>query len=309
MNKYLIIKRGIAAAVMSASILGSSAGMAFAQSSVAAGTSVAPPIYELMATPGETVSKIVNVRNDSTQSQTYKMVVQGFTSSNETGGLSFLPASSADLSGWMNVNPDEFTLPPGQSRDVSVVIKVPGSAAPGGHYATVFAQTAGASDAVARIGSMVGSSFLVRVGGRVVESADVVEFSTPQSRVIPGQMIGFTVRTKNTGNTHIRPQGTIEIFNGDIKVDEIAVNPEGLTVLPGAVRKFNAESNKTLPAGRYRAQMTLVYGSGQTVSVPAISFMVVGEMSVATIVAIILAIFVLILAAALLVNRRPTSKK
>lgn len=310
MNKYLQLKRGLAAAAMSAALLGSSAGAVFAQSASASlGSSVAPPVYDLMAKPGETFSKIMNVRNDSSGSQSFRMVVQGISSSNEVGGLNFLPVSSADLSGWMSVSPEDFTLAPGQSKDVTVTVKVPASAAPGGHYATVFAQSGGPQTGGAQISSMVGSAFLVRVSGRVVESADVVEFSTAQARVIPGQPIEFTVRAKNTGNTHIRPQGTIEVFNGDIKVDEIAVNPEGLTVLPGAVRKFEVQSNKTLPAGRYRAQMTMVYGAGQSISVPAVSFMVVGEMSIATVVAIVLAIFVLILAAALLVNRRPMSKK
>lgn len=311
MNKFLHLKRGIAAVTMAATILGSGAGMALAQAPTNAtvGSSVAPPVYDLTAKPGETVVKTMNVRNDSSASQTYTTVIHGITSSNEEGGLAFSPSSSADLSGWITVSPSTFTLAPNQAKDVTVTVKVPATASAGGHYATVFAQTSAPASGGAHMNAMVGTSFLLRVSGKVTESADVVEFSTAQARVIPGQPIEFTVRAKNTGNTHIKPQGTIEIFNGDIKVDEIAVNPEGLSILPGAVRKFNVASNKTLPTGNYRAQMTMVYGVGQTLSVPAISFSVVGEMSVATVVAIVLAIFVLILAAALMVNRRPMNKK
>ena len=270
------------------------------------GATVSPPLYDLTAKPGETIIKMMSVRNDSSSSQTYTPVVNTIAPSNEEGGLAFGPAVATDLSGWIKVTPSTLTLAPNASGDFTITVKVPANAAPGGHYATVFAMNkpSAPSNGGATITTLVGTSMLLKVSGNITESASVVEFSTRRARVIPGEAIDFTVRVRNTGNVHIRPQGTIEIFRGDVKVDEIPLNADGLNVLPGNVRKFTAASNKSLPAGTYTAQLTLVYGAGQTVSVPSISFAVIGEMSLAVIVATILGIFVLILLAALMVNRR-----
>ncbi|MCE9585977.1 hypothetical protein K8R04_01495 [Candidatus Uhrbacteria bacterium] len=304
--KFFHVKRTFAAAVMSLTVFGGSAGAVLAQGGPSSlGTTVSPPVYDLTAKAGETVTKTMTVRNDSSMTQVYTPVVNTIAPANEEGGLAFGPSSASDLSGWITVSPSSLSLAPNKTGDFTFVIKVPAGAAPGGHYATVFAMSKPTSSAgSASITTLVGTSVLLKVAGNITESASVVEFSTRRARVIPGEPIDFTVRVRNTGNVHIRPQGTIEIFRGDVKVDEIPLNADGLNVLPGNVRKFTAASNKSLPAGTYTSQLTLVYGAGQTVSVPSISFAVIGEMSLAVIVATILGIFVLILLAALMVNRR-----
>jgi hypothetical protein len=311
MNRTFLLKRGLAALATTALLTVGGAGAAFAADAPAVGSTVSPPVYDLTAAPGETVIKKMTVHNDASVAQSFVPVVNTISPANEQGGLSFGPVSSSDLSGWITVTPSKLDLAADQSGDFTITIKVPSNAAPGGHYATVFAENQSGTVSVngAQLTPLVGTSILLKVSGQITESADVVEFSTQRARVIPGEPIDFTVRVRNTGNIHIKPQGTIEIYNGNVKVDEIAVNPDGLNVLPGSIRMFTAVSNKTLPAGTYRAELSLVYGAGQTLSVPDISFVVVGETSLATMVAIILGIFVVILLAALLMNRRPTSGK
>jgi len=306
MNRTLNLKRTLAAMATSLALLGGSAGIV---SAAGIGTTVSPPVYDLAANPGETIIQKMTVHNDASSEQSYVPVVNTIAPANEQGGLSFGPASSADLSGWITVTPSKLDLPADQSADFTITIKVPTNATAGGHYATVFAKsdTPGTLDG-ANITALVGTSFLLKVSGATVESADVVEFSTSRARLIPGEPIDFAVRVRNSGNVHVRPQGTIQIFRDSIKVDEVTVNADGLTVLPSSIRKFTAESNKSLPSGTYTAKLTLTYGAGQTLSVPGISFVVIGEASMMTLVAIILGIFVLILIAALLVNRRKPSK-
>ncbi|HVM91103.1 MAG TPA: DUF916 domain-containing protein [Verrucomicrobiae bacterium] len=310
MNRTFLIKRGIATLATMAMVLGSGAGAALAAGPVA-GTTVSPPVYDLQANPGQTIIQKMTVHNDADASQSYTPVVNTIAPANEQGGLAFGPASSNDLSGWITVTPSKLDLAANQSGDFTITIKVPTNASAGGHYATVFAKSENGTVSVngATLTPLVGTSLLLKVAGQTRESADVVEFSTQRARVIPGEPIDFTVRVRNSGNVHVKPQGTIEIYNGNVKVDEVPVNADALNVLPGSIRLFSAVSNKTLPAGSYRAELSLVYGAGQTVSVPAISFVVIGETSMATMVAIILGIFVVILLAALLMNRRPMSGK
>jgi hypothetical protein len=309
MNRTFILKRGLAALATSAMLLGS--GMNAASAATPAGTTVSPPVYDLQASPGQTIVQKMTVHNDAEVSQSYTPVVNTIAPANEQGGLAFGPTNASDLSGWITVSPSKLDLPAGESGDFTITVKVPSNASAGGHYATVFAKSETGTVNVngASLTPLIGTSVLLKVAGNLTESADVVEFSTSRARLVPGEPIDFSVRVRNTGNVHVRPQGTIQIFRDNVKVDEVAVNDDGLTVLPSSIRKFAASSNKTLPSGSYTARLTMTYGAGQTLSVPAISFVVIGEASVATMVAIILGIFVIILAAALLMNRRKPSKK
>jgi len=84
------------------------------------------------------------------------------------------------------------------------------------------------------------------------------------------------------------------------------VNDTAGNVLPNSIRRFDSRSNKSLIPGRYTAQLVLTF-DGQTLTVPGLSFVVVGESSIAMMAAIALGILVLILAGALLVNRKKTN--
>jgi len=310
MSRTLYAKRAFAAVITTLTLVGSSAGIALAAGPI--GTTVSPPVYDLAGKGGEVIVKKMTVHNDSSAPQSYTSVVNTIAPANEEGGLAFGPASTADLSGWITVSPAKLDLAPNESADFNITIKVPAAAAAGGHYATVFAKSESSTQVAsgASVTSMVGTSILLKVSGSTVESADVVEFSTSRARLTPGEPIDFSVRMRNTGNVHVRPQGTIQIYRDSVKMDEVAINSDGLNVLPSSIRKFVGSSNKTLPSGSYTAKLALTYGAGQAIAVPAISFVVVGESSMATMVAIILGIFVLILIAALMVNRRkPTMGK
>jgi uncharacterized membrane protein len=252
----------------------------------------------------------MRVQNESSASQSYDVIVNSVSPADENGVVGYGPTTSNDLSGWIKVTPATMTLGPNQSGEFTITVNIPNNAAPGGHYATVFAMTKPGTGTGAMMRALIGTNILLNITGNVIESASVMEFSTPRARVIPGEPIDFSVRVRNSGNTHIKPQGVIEIYRGNVKVNELQVNESGSNVLPSGVRKFMATSDKTLPAGTYRAQLTMRYGAAQSIAVPAISFVVIGETSLAAIVATILGIFVLILIAALMVNRKkPMSGK
>jgi hypothetical protein len=99
----------------------------------------------------------------------------------------------------------------------------------------------------------------------------------------------------------------VEVFRGNEKVDELVVNAGGASVLPDSVRKFTVTTGKALAPGQYWARLSLRYGADRTLTVDPVNFVVIGETSMAAIVATILGIFVLILLAALMVNRKPVN--
>lgn len=272
-----------------------------------AGLSVAPPNTDLTLSGGEQVTRSLTITNEGSAAASVTMSVNNFTASGEEGGASYLPKGTGGLADWITLSPSSFTLEGGDSKDVNVVIDVPSNASAGGHYATVFAYTS-AQGAVSGTGAAVttaiGANFLVNISGNVVEKASIAEFSTPRSRLNAGEDVEFTIRITNSGNTHINPTGVVEVFRKGVKVDELTLNESGSAILPNSTRAFSVVSEKALLPGAYAAKATVSYGSGEVLSAPAISFAIIGDSSLMTLVAGGMAALAVLLALALLVGRK-----
>jgi uncharacterized membrane protein len=272
-----------------------------------AGLSIAPPNTDLTVSGGEQVTRTLSVSNEGTASVSVTMSANNFTASGEEGGASYLPSGSGGLSDWMTLSPRAFDLAGGASRDVTVIIDVPSNASAGGHYASVFAYTAASgevSGSGAAVTTAIAANFLLNVSGNVIESASIAEFSTPRSRLNAGEDVAFTVRITNSGNTHVTPTGVVELFRKGVKVDELTLNENGGAVLPNSTREFTVSSDQALLAGAYSATATVSYGSGEVLSAPAISFAVIGDSSLMSLVAGGLGVLAVLLALALLVGRK-----
>jgi uncharacterized membrane protein len=304
--KHNLIKKSLAWAMVPALTVMFFGASPVLAASPDASVTISPPIFDLTMNAGETQTKTLEIMNGGGSTMAYSVSVNGMTAGNETGGAAFTPVSDNDLSGWITVSPDTLILDPDKSGKITLTIKIPKNAAPGGHYATVFTTSEpGKIEGGSGIGTaqMVGAHVLVKVTGNVILSASVAEFSTPHARFAQGESVDFTVRVKNDGNVHLKPQGVIEILRNGVKVDEVQVNPGQGNVLPNSIRRFDVKSTKSLTPGRYTANLVLMY-EGNTINVPALSFVVVGESSLALMAAIGLGVLVLVLAAALLVNRK-----
>ena len=307
MNRTLqnIVTR-FALAAMSIGLVAGPSMVAHAQSA-SLGTTISPPSFELTLSPGENVTKTIDIQNNSGTDQTYTLSTNGFTAVGEDGAATYSPEVSNDLSGWMTFSPaDIITVPSNSAVKVDVTIAVPSDAAPGGHYATAFALTQSPNVQTTGVGvrQMFGVNFLVRVAGNLIENASVVEFSMPKARLAPGEEMTFNARVKNTGNVHIKPTGVVEIYRGSAKVDEVEINPTGGNILPNSIRRFAVKSTKYLPAGKYRAGLVLQYGASQVIQVPPVDFVVVNENLFVMVVIASLIILAIILIIALVVNRR-----
>lgn len=272
-----------------------------------AGLSVAPPNTDLTLSGGEQVTRSLTITNEGSAAASVTMSVNNFTASGEEGGASYLPKGTGGLADWITLSPSSFTLESGDSKDVNVVIDVPSNASAGGHYATVFAYTSAqgaVSGSGAAVTTAIGANFLVNISGNVVEKASIAEFSTPRSRLNAGEDVEFTIRITNSGNTHINPTGVVEVFRRGVKVDELTLNESGSAILPNSTRAFTVVSQKALLPGAYTASATVSYGSGEVLAAPAISFAIIGDSSLMTLVAGGMAALAVLLALALLVGRK-----
>lgn len=263
---------------------------------------ISPVLFDdLTANPGEQLSGIISVSNPGDDNMTLYPEAQNFLpkEGNEEG----VPETTTEdtpyaLSDWVTFNLTKVDLAPGQEEEVKFFINIPDNATPGGHYGTLVFTTKAAEGSPEstqlKVESGVGALILLRVNGNIVESGVVEEFSN--TGVIGSsteRSVDFTLRFKNTGNTHVKPTGTIKITNWlGSEIDEITL--EGENVLPGSTRKMITSwdtTGRTL-YGKYTATLEGTYGeSGETFKATT----TFGDYHVTTILIILIAILLIIL--------------
>ncbi|MEN9413247.1 MAG: hypothetical protein RLZZ342_334 [Candidatus Parcubacteria bacterium] len=284
-----------------------------ARAQEALAVTVSPPLIQLTIGPGETWSSALKVTNTNKRDVTYYATVLDFEATGEEGVGTFIPRvqlgaptgpTGYSLASWIVMASTSVTIPAGESGSVPFTVQVPQNAEPGGHYAAILVGTQPGTGEITgptmQISSYVSSLIFVRLRGEAIESGRIREFRTEQS-VYDTADANFLLRFENTGNTHLKPQGDIVIYNmWGKKRGELAVNQERHfgNVLPQSTRRFTfawAGEGSLADIGRYSAVVTLAFGDGDKRNLSAITyFWVVPTVPLATALAVI-AGFVLII--------------
>jgi hypothetical protein len=85
----------------------------------------------------------------------------------------------------------------------------------------------------------------------------VCGFSAP--KFLDKGPVPFKFIFTNTGNVHVRPKGSITIFQGKQKIATLPISDRA--VLPNSQRQFDVTWDRVLLSGHYTAKLHLVYGS------------------------------------------------
>ncbi len=206
-------------------------------------TLIPPSIEFIDVSPGEAVTTKVKLFNETAAAVTLYPSRANFTALDETGTPNIQPESEEDLAGWLALDPGPFTIQPGERLEIPVEVKVPADAAPGGHFATILFSPqppSAVQGGQLAIGQKIGTLVLVRVKGIINESGSIVEFGIDSAqRMFTRLPIDFLLRFKNSGNVHLRPNGTVTIRNliGGTSAT-VPVNSGLGAVLPLSTRKF-----------------------------------------------------------------------
>lgn len=251
--------------------------------------SVTPPLFQLSAVREQVWQSNIKIINSNPFPITVYANPVNFAPVGEEGHGQFIPLFASETKGqtlaeWISVTRDAIEISAESSTDVTFTVKVPGNAAPGGHFAAILIGTKPPekSDSMAvRTAQVVSSLFFLSIDGDVQERASIREFSVADNFVDKPQAT-FLLRLENDGNVHIQPQGEIKVFNMWGKERGVIPINHGShfgNVLPNTIRKFDfswtGEASLT-DIGRYKAVVTLGFGSKarQTVS-QEVSFWVV----------------------------------
>lgn len=232
--------------------------------------------FVLEAQPGQTVKRSVRVVNTGKAPGTVRLNGVDATTGQTTGAVyRDRTAARRDVGAWITPAAGELRLAPGQARTVALTIKVPKDARDGQHLGGVVAEsttlTPGATHKRGR------GSFRVDVRSLTIVAVQLDLPGAPRERmavtaVRPGGAAGYQtlmVGLRNDGNRLIKGRGDLGVTGANGKVAKRIGFPVD-TFVPGtAVADPVLVPGKGLPAGTYRANVTLRYGHGQVARLDA----------------------------------------
>lgn len=207
---------------------------------------VSPPVLELSAKPGETVSEKFRVRNNASEPIDLEISARRLISDPTDGN----PVPESEARGeelqWVTFENPSFTANPNEWIDVPFTIEIPESAAYGYYY--VFRIAPSNRQAVSTTGTEIRGELLVVTLLTVIKEGansktELVSFKAEKNinEYLP---VDFTVRLANKGNVHVKPRGNIFITRGEGKEISILDVNEGVgSILPGGQREFSSSWN------------------------------------------------------------------
>lgn len=271
------------------------------------GFEISPPLIDLATNPGRKIPVKLKLTNITDASFRVSAKVYDFEPKGETGTASIIEDPNIEppfsLKAWVS-EVDEFDFAPKEKKEIDITIDVPENAEPGGHFGLIrfSGKLPEVGEGQVGLSASIDSLILLKVAGETNERLFVKEFySGPSHDTLKKQKffekanLVFATRLENEGNVHVKPVGNIEIFNVlNKKVANIEFNNTGGNVLPGSIRRFENNFEGRNMFGPYKAQLTLTYGAGNTLSSEKILFWILPYKIIALISAIIILLALII---------------
>ena len=239
--------------------------------------SIQPAKLEVNLDPGEEKKVELEVINRTGATRLFKIVVEDFKGSRDPNTTTVLLGDERgpySLKDYVLPEVSEFEIETGKKAVVSIAIKIPEDAEPGGLYGTALITSLSGRDATPLI-TRAGALFFVRVNGEVRESGRLTEFAAKGEKSVyfdkgPDQ---FSLLFENDGSVHLNPYGEIVIKNSlGVTVDEIEVAP--YFAMPDSIRLREVQWNRNILLGRYTAVAKINRGYDDIVDELSVSFWV-----------------------------------
>ena len=247
--------------------------------------SVSPPIMELNVPGGGVKVMKLLVYNQGEM----PIHVSGSVADMEIepdGNTALLSAGASPWScaDWITLDNDELDIDAGEKKTVIARLSVPRGKR-GGRYAAIIFQATGSQkkDAGAIvIGARLGTLILETIPHTLKKGGEIVRIETRmEGDFQPGEKVPITIVAlfRNTGNVHIKAQGSVVIKDSNNRiVDRLPLIAGTGTVLPDGIREFKgtwsnkskmaegeftAEARITFPGGRAQASANIMLGAGK----------------------------------------------
>lgn len=200
---------------------------------------------------GQKAGGKLTIINDGTVPYTFLLYARPFSVNNEAYEPNYTEVNErTEAYQWVQFNKTKLSLQPGDRVSVGYTVTVPEKAAPGGHYAVLFAETQ-PKDEQANVSrkKRVGSLLYMTVDGKVIEQGEVTGWDAARLQTKPP--LTSSVRIANSGNVHFQATATVSYSNIFGK-KQFEKNQEVL-VLPGTTRRIVFEWANTPYFGIFKA--------------------------------------------------------
>lgn len=261
---------------------------------------ISPPTVNEQFDPGAKKEGKMKFTNKGPKTLRLKAVIRDFVVEDTVGTPLIDPQTPIKekyaASSWIGVYPSTFTVGPGKTQEINYYIQVPTDARPGGRYAAVVYEPQDNLDVQGTgtgVETHIGTLFVFRVNGDVVENATVKSFASDKKFYEYGPAM-LKAQIVNFSDTHITPQGTITLKNtigqtvATAKLDEHNIFPE-------AIRDFTNTLGTKYMFGMYTAELKATYGSKNNLTLFATTSFFVLPWKIAGVVALIIVVIILLL--------------
>lgn len=234
-----------------------------------------PAKNEVILNPGEVSTKRISVINRTEREVAFTIDIEDVVgSNNQQDQVKLLGDEKGPYSLKDFLVPEirEFNLKPGEKITIPVLVSLPNNSEPRGYYGAVIISAEDIEEdghdgsevgSVTKIVTRLGSIFLVRVNGDLIEESSIHDFKTigPKSFFYSNHPTGFEVAINNEGNVHLVHYGEVTIKNILGKtVDVLPMN--AFFSLPDSVRYREVSWKESFSMGYYTAELALYKGFG-----------------------------------------------
>lgn len=213
-----------------------------------AGLTINPSKAEIVVPPGQSYEAKFTVRNDYSSPTSVKV---------EAKNWFLLPDDKqVAVSSWLAVLDQELQLQPAESKEIRYQVTLSTDAR---GVRTGMVSFIPSTEEQQGLSLVISAAVFVTAAG-----TEKVDWKLVDAKITKWQdQVQVSAQVKNSGNIHIRPEGTVQILSKDKEVAILKFH-EGRPIYPGAERTIVATMDKTvvLPKGKYSAVLT-VNGAGQ----------------------------------------------
>ena len=228
------------------------------------GISIDQSVVSFDASPGETHTFSLNVRNTFSQPEIVNLeaedVVLGDNNQKEPATIS---EETRGLKNWIKADNTSLKLAPGENRQVFLTVTIPQEAVVGSHTGAVMVRATpvvtGENFQQVIVSGRVGVYVLINIKGEVSGKGSIGYFGAP---LFTGKKSAFQVDYQNNGNIHYIPHGEIRVQNALTRQANI-IPVDKHFVFPGKKYSFVKEWNVPSVLGVYKVQAAFVDGDGK----------------------------------------------
>lgn len=227
-----------------------------------------PTLFYVNAKQGDSVTKTLQITNRSGAPDTYEIEIEDFegstTNSSQPTVLLGKNPGKYGAKNWFTCEKDELLLDHADRAFVDCIIKVPENVESGDYYAAFLVHSTKKTTVEAKnspkvqVTSRVGSLFIIRVEGDILEQGNLLSFATDRYRY-DDPKVTFKTVFKNTGNVMLEPYGKITIYNMFGKQRKV-LEIKPFRTLRDSIRENQTEWSEKFLFGRYKAILALSPG-------------------------------------------------